>query len=230
VFLPRDPYYATGAKIRNTYDVSASSLRSWADQGKIRTVRSHEGSGKRLYLLSDVTKVLGASELISEKRRICYARVSSAHQRADLERQCTDLRQGYPGYELLQDVGSGLNWRRPGLLTLLDAVCQGDVAEVVVTHRDRLARIGVELIEWLFQHFETAFIVMNQHELVSETEELRDDLLAVVTFFVARNNGKRSAANRKRRASTTPTKGERPKKRKVLNSAEDPPVTQEMKD
>jgi hypothetical protein len=57
----------------------------------------------------------------------------------------------------------------------------------------------VELLEWLFERYDTRLVVLNAEERQSETDELRDDLLAVVTFFVARNNGRRSAANRKRR-------------------------------
>jgi hypothetical protein len=73
-----------------------------------------------------------------------------------------------------------------------------------VAHRDRLARIGVELLEWLFQRHDSKLVVLDgTEERQSETDELRDDLLAVVTFFVARNNGRRSAANRKRRAAAT---------------------------
>lgn len=69
-----------------------------------------------------------------------------------------------------------------------------------MAHRDRLARIGVELLEWLFKRYDTKLVVLDgAEEGQSETDELRDDLLAVITFFVARNNGRRSAANRKRR-------------------------------
>lgn len=190
----------SGSTIRKSYDVSSSTLRSWAEQGKVKVIRSQGGAGKRLYCLADFKHQVGLDEEAQPRRCICYARVSSAHQHADLERQCEDLRTAYPNYEIVQDTGSGINWKRTGLLTLLDAVCSGAVAEVVVAHRDRLARIGVELLEWLFARYDTRLVVLDQsEERQSETDELRDDLLAVVTFFVARNNGRRAAANRKRR-------------------------------
>lgn len=192
----------SGATIRKSYDVSSSTLRNWAEQGKVKVVRSQGGKGKRLYCLADFKHQVGLDEA-QPRRCICYARVSSAHQHADLERQCDDLRAAYPDYELISDTGSGLNWKRPGLLALLDAVCRGTVAEVVVAHRDRLARIGVELLEWLFERYDTKLVVLDHtEECQTETDELRDDLLAVVTFFVARNNGRRAAANRKRRRDT----------------------------
>lgn len=195
--------YVSGATIRKTYDVCNTSLRSWADQGKIRVVRTSEGSGKRLYCLEDVRAHLGVSNEAIARRGICYGRVSSHAQQADLERQCAELQRARPQHELVRDTGSGLNWQRPGLQTLLDAVCGGGVQEVVVTHRDRLARVAVELLEWLFRRYDTKFVVLNKDDdpIESANDELRDDLLAVVTFFVARNNGRRSAANRRRRAS-----------------------------
>lgn len=199
----------SGATIRKSYDVSSSTLRSWAEQGKVKVVRSQGGKGKRLYCLADFKRQVGLDcEETQPRRRLCYARVSSVHQHADLERQCDDLRRTYPNHELIKDTGSGLNWKRPGLLTLLDAVCGGIVAEVVVAHRDRLARIGVELLEWLFERYDTRLVVLDRaDERQSEADELRDDLLAVVTFFVARNNGRRSAANRKRRRDAAREEG-----------------------
>ncbi len=180
-------------------------MRDWADQGKVEVIRTQGGKGKRRYSIADIGHLLGVHAKEEARRCISYARVSSQHQHADLERQCADLRHAKPDHELISDTGSGLNWKRPGLLAILDAVCSGAVAEIVVAHRDRLARIGVELLEWLFQRYDTRLVVLEHtaDEHPTETDELRDDLLAVVTFFVARNNGRRSAANRKRRRDAT---------------------------
>jgi predicted site-specific integrase-resolvase len=215
----------SGASIRKRYDVSPTALRSWADQGKIKVVRAASSTGRRLYSLADFLKVVGADVEAHSRRRICYARVSSPHQRPDLERQSADLINAFPAHELIHDIGSGLNWKRPGLLSILDAVCSGLVKEVVVAHRDRLARIGVELLEWLFKRYDTKFVVLYQgddHEH-SDSEELRDDLLAVVTFFVARNNGRRAAANRKRRRDAATTLEE-------AENQEEPRQTKRRKD
>src|SRR5437870_13474057 len=64
--------------------------------------------GKRLYSITDVHKVFGDGRQPTQKAKVCYARVSSEHQRDDLERQITDLRQRYPGHEIISDIGSGL--------------------------------------------------------------------------------------------------------------------------
>src|SRR5436853_117104 len=67
---------------------------------------------KRLYSITDVHKVFGNDWQPTQKAKVCYARVSSEHQRDDLELQITDLQQRYPGHEIISDIGSGLNWKR----------------------------------------------------------------------------------------------------------------------
>ena len=126
--------------------------------------------------------------------------VSSQQQRAagDLHRQLDDLKCRYPTYDVITDVGSGLNFRRPGLQRLLERVHSGMVTEVVVRHKDRLCRYGLELVEFLLQKSGTRLVVQSG-EPVSCTQELADDLLAITTVFVARHNGQRSAENRRRR-------------------------------
>lgn len=74
--------------------------------------------------------------------------MSSEHQRGDLGRQIKDLKRAYPGHSnLYQDVTSGLNWERARLIALLERIHKGSVGEVVVSHKDRLARFRVELID-----------------------------------------------------------------------------------
>jgi predicted site-specific integrase-resolvase len=122
-------------------------------------VRTETGQGKRLYHHDEFLRQLGIdTQLNAPRHLICHARVSSAHQSADLARQCADSKRGHPNHELIQDVASGLNCKRPGLLAILNAVCAGQVAEVIVAHRDRLA-MGVEILEWIFARFNTAFVL-----------------------------------------------------------------------
>jgi len=73
---------------------------------------------------------------IITKSKITYARVSSVHQKADLERQIEYLRKEQPEHEIIQDIGSGINWKRKGLLSILDRAIDGLVSEIVVAHQD----------------------------------------------------------------------------------------------
>ena len=100
------------------------------------------------------------------------------------------MRSAHPGYAVVSDVGSGINFKRRGLRSVLERSMRGEVAEVVVAHRDRLARFGVDLIEWILQRNGTRLVV--QHSAVGTPEsELADDLLSIVTVCACRRNGKR---------------------------------------
>ncbi len=128
-----------------------------------------------------------------------YARVSSHDQKGDLERQVARLVEWAAERKMrvvrvVKEVGSGLNGKRPGLLSLLR---DPQVGVIVVEHRDRLARFGVEYIE-------AALSAAGRQVVVLDPEEMKDDLvqdmLAVLTSFCARLYGRRSARNRAKRA------------------------------
>ena len=73
-----------------------------------------------------------------KKKKIAYCRVSSKKQADDLERQKNFFTTKFPDYELVTDIGSGINWKRKGLKTILESAMSGDISELVVAHRDRL--------------------------------------------------------------------------------------------
>ena len=158
------------------------TLRTWAREGRIDYILT-EGSQRRY----DVDSYLGQSR---PARTDCYCRVSGKKQSADLGRQVAFMRERYPDAEIVRDVGSGLNFRRKGLLAILERLHQGDKLRVVVAYRDRLARFGTELIETLLERNGGELVVLNQRDLSSE-EELTADLLAILTVFSARVNGLR---------------------------------------
>jgi predicted site-specific integrase-resolvase len=214
-----DDKYISAAAIKSTLGVSSSTLRSWAESGRVAVVR-FGGNNKRLYKRSDVESMFRgyrprtehAKEAIAAakrgKARICYARVSSAPQKDDLERHVKSLQEAYPEHEIIKNVASGINWKRPGLLSILDRAMRGDVQEVVVAHKDRMCRFAFELIEHVLERAGCKVVVQHQGDDDDDNDgggrpgdesELRDDLLAIVTVFVASNNGKRSAANRRAR-------------------------------
>jgi len=207
-----DDKYISAAAIKTTLGVSSSTLRNWAESGRVAVVR-FGGNAKRLYRRSDVESMFrgysprtehAKETLASAKRgkaRVCYARVSSAQQKSDLERQIKCLEEAYPEHEIVKDVASGINWKRPGLLSILDRAMRGDIQEVVVAHRDRLCRFAFELVEHVLERAGCKVVVQHQSDDAgSDVEsELKDDLLAILTVFVASNNGRRSAANRRAR-------------------------------
>ena len=118
------------------------------------------------------------------------AGVSSAKQRGDLGRQVAQMRELYPDAEIVTDVAGGLNWQRKGLLSILERLHRGDKLDVVVAHRDRLARFGFELIEWLVVQNGGTVLVLNQPDASPESE-LTEDLLAILDTFSCRMHGLR---------------------------------------
>jgi predicted site-specific integrase-resolvase len=208
-----DVRYLTPAAVIGKYGIGRQTLSRWHDKGKLRAVTTP--GGKHLYHSGDVEKLFHARDpagtsLASPKEVLLYARVSSEHQRGDLGRQIDDLKRAYPDHShFYQDVASGLNWKRPGLVALLDRVHKGGVGEVVVANKDRLARFGVELIEWFLRKADAKLVVLG-HEERSQGEperELADDLISIVTVFVAKHNGRRSADNRRKRKEASAAAG-----------------------
>ena len=166
-------------------------------------------AGKRLYSLPDIERTLHVPASASKdaaakpRARVLYCRVSSAKQRADL-----DLRARYPEHEVIEDVASGINFHRRGLLALLDRAVRGGVEEVVVAHRDRLCRIAFELVEhvlaqcgWQGSWFATA-AWRPQLPPPTQTPSSSEKISCPSSpYFVASNNGRRSAENRKKTRS-----------------------------
>jgi len=190
--------YISASKIKKVYDISIHTLRKWTEQGHVRYIRTNPENGKRLYHAEDVKNFLGIRDTPCVKQTLLYARVSSNHQKADLERQTQVLLTAYPQGQLITDIGSGLNFKRRGLQTLLESVYNGSVETIVVTYRDRLTRFNYELFEWICRKHNTKLMVLNSIS-DSTTTELSEDLLSIITVFVAKNNGQRASRYRKAR-------------------------------
>ena len=174
--------YVPSREASRILGVHPQTLRTWAREGRIDYIRT-EGNQRRY----DVDSYIGLSK---PTVTICYCRVSSKKQSEDLDRQIAFMRERYPDAEVISDVGSGLNFRRKGLLAILERVHQGAKLRIVVAYRDRLARFGTELIETLLERNGGELVVLNQRDLSPE-EELTTDLLAILTVFGARVNGLR---------------------------------------
>jgi predicted site-specific integrase-resolvase len=151
-----------------------------------------------------LSKLLGiATRQHSKSGRvtICYARVSSYDQKADLTRQISLLEsfsaaQGWT-YEVIQDLGSGLNYQKKGLKKIIKMICSGSVERLVITHKDRLLRFGAELIFSLCEIFGTEIVIINAQEDTSFEDDLVQDVLEIITVFSARLYGSRSRKNKK---------------------------------
>jgi hypothetical protein len=122
---------------------------------------------------------------------VVYCRVSSAKQSDDLQRQVEHMRAQFPGHRVITDVGSGINFKRKGLPTLLGEAQRGRVRQVVVAHRDRLCRFAFDLVEWILTQGGATLLV--QHGKQDLQHEFSEDLMAIV--HVARNGVANNCCN-----------------------------------
>jgi len=176
--------------------VSLQTLRKWECTGELSPDRKSQG-GTRYY---DMDRLLGQRKIETDLT-IAYARVSSHDQKDDLKRQAQRLEsyctaKGW-SFEVIQDLGSGMNYRKRGLKRLLDLILDRRISRLVLTHKDRLLRFGAELVFTLCEARQVEVVIINQGEDVSFEEELAQDVLEIITVFSARLYGSRSHKNRK---------------------------------
>jgi putative resolvase len=180
--------------------VSISTLRRWEKEGKIQPERTPHGHRRYDLVQLHGLKPYEASQ--TNRPTLCYARVSSHDQKEDLVRQVVLLEtfcaaNGWT-YEVMQDLGSGLNYNKKGLQQLIRRVCDGSVGRLVLTNKDRLLRFGSELVFSLCEIFHVEVVIINQGEQpLGFEEELAQDVLEIITVFSARLYGSRSHKNRK---------------------------------
>ena len=171
--------------------VHENTLRKWADAGRIDHIRTE--SGQRRYDVDAFLRGRGAST------NVCYCRVSSRKQRDDLARQVSFMQEKFPEAEIVEDIGSGLNFKRRGLCSLLERAMRGDKLRLVVAHRDRLCRFGFDLVRFVIERSGGEIVVLDDAK-ASPDKELVDDLLSIVHVFSCRLNGRRNYQNKAKQA------------------------------
>lgn len=130
--------------VADLYGVSTQTIRNWCRQGMFKVIRTP--GGHRRFVLDEIEEAQGDSS----RSTIIYSRVSSHDQKDDLKRQTQELEdycraEGMENIEVIEDIGSGINYRKRGLKRLLRDVIMGKVRRIVVSYQDRLVRFGHEL-------------------------------------------------------------------------------------
>ena len=191
--------YLSGKEACQKLGVHSRTLYNWDEKGKIDTIRTP--GGKRLYNVDKYIKDQTTNKIynddneenvIPEKLKIIYVRVSSVSQKNDLERQKLYMQKRYPGHLLIEDIGSGLNFNRRGLRKIIKYAINGQLEELVVAYKDRLARFGFELIEDLIKEYSNGrIIILHKNKDLEPEEELVKDMLQIMNIFTAKMNGLR---------------------------------------
>ena len=151
-------------------------------------------SGTRYYSMEQL-KEFSSGPLVSEKIVIGYCRVSTLAQKDDLETQVQNVKsymyaKGYK-FEIITDIGSGINYKKKGLLELINKINNHEVSIVVVLYKDRLIRFGFDLLNYLCEINGVKIEIIDNTEY-SKEQELTDDLIQIITVFANRLYGQRS--------------------------------------
>jgi hypothetical protein len=198
--------YISGNKASKILDVHQRTLHNWDEHKQIDTIRTP--GGKRLYNVKKYLVNLNKNQNIIKsinknenennlKIDIIYARVSSLGQKNDLDRQIDVLKNKYPKYKLITDIGSGMNMNRKGLRRIIDYAIQGLINEIVVVHKDRLCRFGYELVRDLIEQYSNGkIVIIERKENKEPKEELVEDVLQIMNIFVAKMNVMRNIRNK----------------------------------
>lgn len=178
--------------------VSISTLRRWDLSGVLKSCFRTNGNHRR-YKLSDLLNIAKLKHH-DDRKTIGYARVSTHSQKKDLETQKAFLNQycnekHIENYEIMSDLGSGLNFKKKGLNKLIELIISHQIKEIIVTHKDRMLRFGLEIILKLCQLFNVKFTIINHVDKNFE-QAFCEDICEIMTVFSSKLYGKRSHKNK----------------------------------
>jgi excisionase family DNA binding protein len=165
--------------------LSKGTIYSYARRGKIESKKTP--GGHILYDISSLTLVEKKKKVAD--KMVCYCRVSTYGQKDDLKRQVSYMKTTYPDHEIISDIGSGINFKRKGLRKIIDYALTGQLKQLVVSYKDRLCRIGYELIEYIIMEYSDAEIIIDSHTEETLEEEIANDVLQIINVYSAKING-----------------------------------------
>lgn len=181
-------------KFSKEIGVSISTLRTWDKTGYLKPAKVLD-NGYRYYSDEQIDKYLNVDSDIDDRKIVLYARVSAKKQMDDLDKQIENLKtyaytKGY-SFELITDIGSGLNYKKEGLKKLIRMICNKEIKKLVILYKDRLVRFGFELIEEVCRINDVEIEIID-NTTASKEQELTDDLIQIITFFANRLYGSKS--------------------------------------
>jgi len=182
----------TAGKFAKLVGVTVKTLQRWDRTGALEALRT--STNRRYYTDTHLATVLKTPK--AEPRIICYCRVSSQAQRPDLKNQRKALEQfllvrGLANAEFVEEIGGGLNLKRPLFQQLIFDIEDGKVGKLIIAHRDRLCRFGFDLIKAICVRRGCELLELNQEKLSPE-QEMVQDLMTIVHCFSSRLYGLRN--------------------------------------
>ena len=186
--------YYSSKTVKQMLGVTAQTLRNWDKSGKLKPsyVKSN---GYRYYSEDTINEFTNTHKIKRTPIVIGYARVSSEKQSDDLNRQVeklsTYLESKYGSFEMITDIGSGINYSKPGLRKLIEKINNKEVDLIVVLYKDRLLRFGFELIEYFASLNNVKIEVVDKIDKTQD-QELVEDLDIVLEEFINKSHSKKT--------------------------------------
>ena len=173
---------------------TVKTLQRWDNNGVMLATRTL--TGRRVYTLEQLRRATGLGDEQRDRVVIAYCRVSSQAQKSDLKNQRRVVEdfcvaRAIANVEFIEEIGGGLNFKRPAFLKLIDRIVAGDVSKLVIAHKDRLARFGFDLLSHLCRVHQCELLVLNSEQLSPE-QEMVQDLMAITHCFSSRLYGLRN--------------------------------------
>ena len=184
--------YQSAKEVTKILGVTAQTLRNWDKQNKLKPSYT-KSNGYRYYSEESILSYTQERKTKKDINVIGYARVSSKNQEDDLNRQIDNLNKyisnKYTSFEIISDIGSGINYSKPGLLKLIDKINKKEVDLIIVLYKDKLLRFGFELIEYFasINNVKIEFLDKQQEE----KQELVEDLVQIITVYACKLQGRR---------------------------------------
>lgn len=185
--------YYSSKTVTQILGVTAQTLRNWDKEGKLKPSYT-KSNGYRYYSEESILAYTQERKTKKNLNVVGYARVSSKKQSDDLERQINNLKtyisSKYDSFEIITDIGSGINYNKPGLKKLIEKINRKEVDLIIVLYKDRLLRFGFELVEYFAELNNVKIEVLDKIDK-NQDEELVEDLVQIVTVFSCNIQGKR---------------------------------------
>ena len=185
-------------KFARELGVTPEHVRTMHRTGEVIPARISE-KGTRYYSEEQLRELKNSRTPQREEKVVAYCRVSTKSQKDELEKQVENVKsymyaKGY-SFEVITDIGSGINYKNKGLRELISLINSNQVTKVVILHKDRLVGFGFELIELLCDLHNVKIEIIDNSEQSNE-EELTDDLIEIITVFANKLYGSRSKKTR----------------------------------
>jgi predicted site-specific integrase-resolvase len=185
--------YYSSKTVTQILGVTAQTLRNWDKEDKLKPAYV-KSNGYRYYSEESILAYTQERKTKKNLNVIGYARVSSKKQLDDLERQVDNIKEylsnKYETFDIITDVGSGINYNKPGLLNLIEKINKKEVDLIVVLYKDRLLRFGFELVEYFAKLNNVSIEVLDKIDKTQD-QELVEDLVQIITVFSCKIQGKR---------------------------------------